>query len=121
MNLNGINFIEKFSLFEELWTPKCIAQLDNYIVKIAKIQGEFSWHTHSECDEMFIVHSGSMSIKFRDSTVGLGKGELFVVKKGVEHKPSADEVCEIIMFEREDVVNTGDEVNEHTIENPNWI
>ncbi len=121
MIVKGINFKEKFSLFNELWSPKCIARVDNYIIKIAKIKDDFAWHTHEACDEVFMVHEGSMRIDLRGSTVELSKGELFVVEKGLEHKPHADEVCEIIMFEREDVINTGGEVNDFTKNEMEWI
>ena len=121
MNLSAINFKDKFSLFDELWTPKCIAKLDNYIVKIAKIKDDFSWHKHADCDEIFIVNKGSMRIDFREGSAVLQEGELYVVEKGKEHKPHADEVCEIIMLEREDVSNTGDKVNEFTVNDLDWL
>ncbi|MFA7420309.1 MAG: cupin domain-containing protein [Melioribacteraceae bacterium] len=121
MILKGINFDDKFAHFDECWSPKCVARLDNYLVKVLKIKGYFSWHSHKECDEIFIVHKGKMRIDFRDGFVELNNGELFVVPKGKEHKPFSEEVSEIILLEREDVLNTGDVTNEFTKENLDWI
>lgn len=121
MQLMAINFIEKFSLFDDYWSPKCIAQLDNYLVKVVKIKGHFTWHTHADCDEIFIVHKGKMRIDFRNESVELNKDEMFVVQKGKEHKPFSEDGCEIILLERVDVVNTGDKTNEFTKEKIEWI
>ena len=82
MKIAGINFTEKFSLFDELWTPKCVARLDNYIVKLGKIKGDFTWHTHAEADEIFIVNSGSMRLDTQDGPVELSAGEMYVGSEG---------------------------------------
>lgn len=121
MNLNSINFKVKFAAFDELWTPKCAARFDNYLVKLGKIKGEYIWHSHEGADEIFIVHKGGMKIELRTGTVCLSEGEMYVVGRGVEHKPVAAELCEIIMIERDDVLNTGNKKNEYTKEKLDWI
>jgi len=121
MVFNKINFDHKFSLFGECWSPKCVARLDNYLVKVVKIQGHFTWHSHKECDEIFIVQKGKMGIDFRDGFVELKESEMYVVPKGKEHKPFAENVCEAILLEREDVINTGGVQNEFTKEEEEWI
>jgi mannose-6-phosphate isomerase-like protein (cupin superfamily) len=121
MPLKSINFAEKFAMFHEHWSPKCVARLDNYIVKVAKIKGHFTWHDHSECDEIFMIHKGNVRIDFRDGSVELKAGEMFVVPRGKEHKPFSENESEIILLEREDVVNTGDVRNEFTKEENEWI
>ena len=117
----SINFADKFSKFTELWTPKVIAEMNEYQFKLTKLQGEFVWHDHSDTDETFIVLNGSMSIEFRDGTVKLNSGEMFVVPKGVEHRPFSQDVCEVMIIEPKGVVNTGDQGGEMTAENNVWI
>ncbi len=121
MNMKSIRFEDKFKLFDDYWTPKCIAKLDNYIVKVVKIKDHFVWHKHIDCDEIFIVYKGKMRIDFRNESVELNEGEMFVIEKGKEHKPFAENVCEVILIERNDVLNTGDTKNEHTREQLEWI
>jgi mannose-6-phosphate isomerase-like protein (cupin superfamily) len=121
MNLKSISFDEKFELFNDLWSPKCVAQFDNYLVKVAKIQGHFTWHSHSEFDEVFLVHKGDMRIDFRDAAVELKKGEMYVVPKGEEHKPYSENECEIILIENKGVSKTGDDRDEFTKERLHWI
>ena len=122
MNYQPINFNEKFSLFEDQWKPKVIAELNNYQFKIAKIKGEFIWHSHSDTDEAFIVISGKLKIDFRDGAVTINQGEMFIVPKGVEHKPYAEKEVQLMLIEPIGVRNTGDEaVNEITAENNVWI
>src|SRR5512138_1717993 len=98
MNDRAINLQEKFSLFSELWSPKIIAQMNDYHFKIAKVQGEFIWHDHPETDEVFLVLHGQLEIQFRDGSVRLREGEMFVVPKGVEHKPVAELECHILLI-----------------------
>ena len=119
--LSSINVDEKFSLIKEYWSPKIIAKIDDYYIKLAKIKGEFTWHTHDDCDEVFIVNKGEMKIDFRDSFVEIKEKAMYVVEKGKEHKPYAESECEIILFERSDVINTGDKKNEFTKEQIDWI
>lgn len=116
-----INFKEKFNLCSEQWSPKIIAQLNDYHFKIAKIQGKFVWHSHSETDEAFIVIDGTMQLQFRDGAVNLETGEMFVVPKGVEHQPLAKQECQILMIELAGTVNTGDAGGEMTVEDTGWI
>ncbi|MDC0230469.1 cupin domain-containing protein [Aureispira] len=122
MNYQPINLNEKFSLFQEQWKPKVIAELNNYQFKIAKIKGDFIWHSHSDTDEAFIVISGKLRIDFRDGAVTIDQGEMFIVPKGVEHKPYAEKEVQLMLIEPGGVKNTGDEaVNEITAENNVWI
>ena len=116
-----INLKDKLSKFSDHWSPKVIAEMNNYQFKLVKIKDDFTWHSHEDTDEVFIVISGSMSIEFRDKIVNLEKGEMIVVPKGVEHKPSAERECEIMVVEPRGVVNTGDSDSELTAENDVWI
>ena len=95
MLLNKINLKEKLSKFSEVWSPRIIAEMNDYQFKLAKIKGEFIWHDHKETDEVFIVIEGMMSIEFRDGIVDLSAGEMFVVPKGIEHKTYAENECKV--------------------------
>jgi quercetin dioxygenase-like cupin family protein len=110
-----VSITDKHSLFEERWSPKIIAGLDDYEVKIAKVEGEFVWHQHDEEDEFFLVTKGRLRLELdgRDAVV-LDEGELFVVPAGLRHKPVAEPYAEIMMIERKGVVNTGNEGGERT-------
>ncbi|MFN2150100.1 MAG: cupin domain-containing protein [Anaerolineales bacterium] len=121
MSHSAINFAEKFNSFSEQWSPKIIAQMNDYHFKIAKIQGEFVWHSHPETDEVFIVIHGKMRIELRDTNISLNSGEMVVIPKGVEHKPVAEEECQILMVEPAGTVNTGDAGGKMTIEQIEWI
>ena len=121
MEIAGINLEEKFSQFNELWSPRIIAQMNDYHFKLAKIQGEFVWHSHPETDEVFIVVSGSMRIDFRDSYTKLNEGEMCVVLRGVEHKPVAEGECHIMLVEPAGTINTGDARGERTKAADIWI
>ena len=121
MKKNKINLKEKLSKFSDYWSPKIIAKMNNYHFKLVKIKDDFVWHSHKDTDEVFIVISGKMNIEFKDDVVELGKGEMLVVPKGVEHKPFAEHECEVLIVEPEGVVNTGDIIGELTAENDVWI
>ncbi len=121
MNAEVVNLAEKFAKFAEQWSPKVIAQVNDYHVKIVKIQGEFVWHKHPETDEMFWVIEGEMRIEFRDRSVALRKGELFVVPREIEHKPIADEECRMLVFEPAGTLNTGDSGGDMTVTDVPWI
>ena len=121
MNYQPINFQEKFTKFSEHWSPRIIAQMNDYHFKIVKIEGEFVWHDHPETDEVFIILKGQLEIQFRDGKVILKEGEMFVVPKGLEHKPVAQQECHILLVEPAGTVNTGDVVNERTAANDVWI
>ncbi|MGD2068796.1 MAG: cupin domain-containing protein [Gemmatimonadota bacterium] len=116
-----VNLAEKFALVPEPWSPRVVAELNDYQFKIARIQGEFIWHAHPDTDEAFIVLAGEMEIELRDGPVKLGAGELFVVPRGVEHRPVAAEECHILMVEPRGVRNTGDAGGERTVENDVWV
>ena len=103
-----INLAAKFAGFTEQWSPRIVGEIDDYEIKLARIEGEFIWHAHAEADELFLVVEGEMVIELRDRTVSLAQGEIFVVPKGTEHKPVADAECKILMLERKGTLNTGD-------------
>ena len=117
----SINLQEKLSKFSEQWSPRIIAQMNDYHLKLVKVQGEFVWHSHPETDEVFLVVKGKLDIHLRDGKVTLGEGEIYVVPKGVEHKPVAEAECHILLIEPAGTVNTGDAVNERTAPNNVWI
>ena len=121
MDIKKINLEDKLSKFTEHWSPKIIAQMNDYHFKLAKIQGEFVWHKHDETDEVFIVIDGEMSIAFPDGKIDLKKGEMVVVPMGVEHKPIADNECKIMVIEPTGTVNTGDAGGDMTVEELPWI
>jgi len=104
----AINFKQKFELFTSQWSPKIIAQMNEYHFKLVKVEGDFIWHEHKNTDEVFIVLEGQLRIDFRDGSVLLNEGEMVVVQKGVEHKPFAAKECKILLVEPAGTVNTGD-------------
>ena len=116
-----INFQEKLSKFSEQWSPKNIAQMNHYHFKIVKVEGEFIWHDHPETDEVFIVLKGQLEIQFRAGSVVLNEGEMFVVPRGLEHKPVAQQECHMLLVEPAGTLNTGDVVDERTAANDVWI
>ncbi|MCX5919409.1 MAG: cupin domain-containing protein [Deltaproteobacteria bacterium] len=117
----AINLSEKFGKFSEHWSPKIIAQMNDYHFKLVKFQGEFVWHDHKDTDEVFIVLGGEMSIHFRDGDVPVRNGEIFVIPKGVEHKTSAKNECCAMLVETAGTVNTGDAGGEKTSPSDAWI
>ena len=119
--MGKINFRDKLAKFSEHWTPKVIAEMNDYQFKLVKIQGEFVWHNHSDTDEVFIVIEGSMKIEFDEETVELNEGEMYVVPKGVQHKPYAENECKVMLVEPKGVVNTGESDSELTADNDVWI
>ena len=121
MAIDVVNLTEKFGQLSTHWDPRIIAQLNEYHLKIAKIEGEFVWHSHPETDEMFLVVAGEMIILLRDEELHLGKGELCVIPRGVEHKPVADQECQILMIEPAGTINTGDAGGDRTVEDTPWI
>ena len=119
--MSKINLKEKLSKFSDHWSPKVIAEMNDYQFKLVKIEGDFVWHNHDDTDEVFIVIEGSMKIEFENETVELNEGEMFVVPKGVEHKPYAEKECKVMLVEPRDVVNTGNTEGELTASNDVWI
>ena len=116
-----IDLAEKFDRVPEPWSPRVVAEMNDYQFKVAKFDGEFVWHSHAETDEVFLVVRGSMGIEFRDRTVRLSEGEMIVVPRGVEHRPFADEECHVLLVEPRGTVNTGEAGGELTAENDRWV
>ena len=121
MNRKAINFKEKFSLFTEQWTPRVVAEMNDYQFKVVRLEGDFIWHDHQDTDETFIVLEGTLRIDFRDGAVTIAAGEMFVVPKGVEHKPFADGEAKLLLIEPRGVLNTGHEASERTAQNDVWL
>ncbi|MBB4184188.1 mannose-6-phosphate isomerase-like protein (cupin superfamily) [Sinorhizobium terangae] len=116
-----VNFQDKLARFSDQWQPRVIAEINGYQVKIVRIEGDFVWHDHPETDEAFIVLDGTLRIDFRDGSVNVGPGEMYVVPKGVEHKPFADREVKMLLIEPRGILNTGHEGGERTAENDLWI
>ena len=108
MTSRVVDLHERLSLFSEHWSPKVVARLNDYAVKVVKLKGEFVWHSHPETDELFLVVEGTLVIQLRDGDVTLGPGQLYVVPKGVEHRPVAEGDVSVVLVEPESTVNTGD-------------
>lgn len=105
--MNKINLSDKLGQVDQHWFPAIVASVDNYDVKVVKIEGEFVWHSHEDNDEMFLVVDGSFDMHFRDEVVRLDPGEMIVVPKGIEHKPVASKECNVVVIEKQGLVNTG--------------
>lgn len=116
-----INFADKLVLIVDQWSPRVVAEMNDYQFKLAKLEGEFVWHAHAETDETFIVVNGRLVIEFRDGSVTLDAGEMLVVPAGVEHRPIAAAECHILLIEPRGVVNTGDAGGDRTAANDVWI
>src|SRR3984885_3962265 len=116
-----INFRDNLGLVPEQCQPKVVAEMNDYQFKIVKLQGDFVWHDHQDTDETFIVLEGTLRIDFRDGAVHIAAGEMFVVPKGVEHKPYAEAEVKLLLIEPRGVLNTGHEGGERTAENDRWI
>jgi mannose-6-phosphate isomerase-like protein (cupin superfamily) len=119
--MEKINLKKKLSKFSDHWSPRIIAEMNDYQFKLVKIQGEFVWHNHTDTDEVFIVIEGKMEIEFENETVKLNEGEMYVVPKGVLHKPRSDSECKIMLVEPRGVINTGSSEGELTASNDVWI
>jgi mannose-6-phosphate isomerase-like protein (cupin superfamily) len=121
MDYTAINFAQKFGLFDQQWQPLVVAEMNDYQFKVVKLQGDFLWHAHRETDETFMVIDGKLRIDFRDGAVSVSAGEMFVVPKGVEHKPYAEQEVKLLLIEPRGVVNTGDAGGGRTAEKDLWI
>ena len=117
----SINLLQKLSLVSEQWSPKVVAEMNSYQFKVVRIQGDFIWHSHPETDETFLVLEGTLRIVFRAGSVTLKAGELYVVPKGVEHKPYTEQEVKLLLIEPRGVLNTGQEGGERTAPNDVWI
>jgi len=114
--MDKVNLEEKFRLIEEYWDPKIVGELNGQMVKIARIQGEFIWHKHEDAEEFFYLYKGKMKIQLREKDIELEEGEFFIVPRGVEHKPVAEEEAWIVMFEPAGTLNTGNIQSDYTRE-----
>ena len=119
--MKKINLISKYKKITEHWSPKVVAEMNDYQFKLAKIKNDFIWHSHEDTDETFIVMEGKIYIEFEDETVELSEGEMIVVPKGKKHRPYADEEAKIMLIEPKGVRNTGDIVSDLTSEDNKWI
>ena len=113
-NAGVVNLSDKLALFSEHWSPKVVARLNDYEIKVVKLQGEFVWHSHDDTDELFLVVDGRLTIQLRDGDVTIGPGELYVVPKGVEHCPITEGEVSAMLIEPVGVVNTGEAGGELT-------
>jgi mannose-6-phosphate isomerase-like protein (cupin superfamily) len=121
MSYRPINLAEKFLLFSDHWRPRVVAEINDYQFKIVKVQGDFVWHDHRDSDEAFMVVDGELRIDFRDGSVTIGPGELYVVPKGVQHKPFAEKETRVMVIEPRGTANTGGAGGEMTAEDNVWV
>ncbi len=121
MSYAAINLRDKLGRFSEHWSPRVVAEMNEYQFKLVKIEGEFVWHKHDDTDETFLVLDGEMVIEFRDGRVELAAGEMYVVPRGVEHRPVARRECKLMLIEPRGVVNTGDAGGNYTAPNDVWV
>ncbi|MFQ5605172.1 MAG: cupin domain-containing protein [bacterium] len=113
--MQKINLVEKFNLFDDYWRPKIVGEVNDFHVKLAKLKGEFVWHHHESEDELFLVVKGKLLIQMRQGEVELHPGEFFIVPKGVEHRPVAEEEAQVLLFEPKSTLNTGHAESEFTV------
>jgi len=114
--MQKINLAQKLSLFDERWSPRIVGEVNDVQVKLAKLEGEFVWHRHEAEDELFLVVSGRLTMRFRDGEEVLDPGELIIVPRGVEHLPVADEGTSVLLVEPKTTLNTGNVRNERTVQ-----
>lgn len=107
---------EKFGLFDQYWSPKIVGELNGQYVKLAKLKGEFVWHKHENEDELFMVIKGELVIKLRNEDVRLSEGQFYIIDRGVEHMPVASKECHVMLFEPSSALNTGNVLNDKTVE-----
>jgi len=117
----AINLKQKFGLIDEYWQPKVVAEMNDYQFKVVKLRGDFVWHDHRDTDETFVVIEGDLRIDFRDGAVRVSPGEMFVVPRGLAHKPYAEDEVKLLLIEPRGVLNTGHEGGERTAANDVWI
>ena len=119
--MKKINLTSKYKKITEYWSPKVVAEMNDYQFKLAKIKNDFIWHSHEDTDETFIVIEGKINIEFEDETVELSEGEMIIVPKGKKHRPYADEEAKIMLIEPKGVRNTGNIVSDLTSDDNQWI
>jgi mannose-6-phosphate isomerase-like protein (cupin superfamily) len=115
MAVEKVNLAQKFSLFQEYWSPKIVGEVNDAHIKLVKLQGEFVWHHHDQEDELFLVTKGRLLMQFRDRDVWVEEGDFIIVPKGVEHRPVAPEECHVVLMEPKSTLNTGNVNNERTV------
>ena len=106
--MDKVNLVQKLESFDEIFSPRIVAYYNDEKIQVAKTKGEFVWHAHPDTDDLFLVLKGTLLIDLRDQTIEVGEGELFVVPRGVEHRPRADEEVHLLLIERRGTPNTGD-------------
>lgn len=121
MQVKVVNLREKFGKIQEQHACKVVAQMNNYLFKLVRMQREFVWHKHSETDEAFMVIEGELQIHLRDQVLDLAQGEMVVIPRGVEHKPVSEDECKLLMIEPEETINTGDAKGALTDTNLEWV
>lgn len=119
--MDKVNLAEKFSCFDDHWSPKIVAEVNGQFVKLVKLRGEFVWHRHDREDELFLVVKGSLRIEFRDRAVTLGEGEMLAVPAGVEHRSIAEGETHVLLFEPKTTRNTGNVTDDRTVSQLEWI
>ena len=119
--MEKINLKQKFSLFQDRWSPKIVGELNGQYVKLAKVKGEFQWHHHDDEDELFLVVKGTFTMRLKDGDLRIGEGELIIIPRGVEHCPVAEEEAHILLFEPKSTLNTGNVRSEKTVEKLAWV
>ena len=117
LNMEKVNLAQKFALIRDQWNPKIVGELNGQHVKLVKVHGEFVWHHHADEDELFLVVKGQLTLQLRDRDVVLDEGEFFIVPRGVEHKPVAEEEVHLLLFEPASTLNTGNVEHERTVAN----
>lgn len=121
MTDRAINLRDKLARFSEHWSPRVVAEMNDYQFKLVRLQGEFVWHRHADTDEVFMLIDGALTIELRDGSVALKPGEMFVVPRGVEHRPVAAVECQLMLIEPRGVVNTGDAGGPLTAADDVWV
>ncbi len=121
MNIGVVNLEQKLSLINDHWTPRVVAEMNDYQFKLVKLEGEFIWHKHDDTDEVFYLVDGELTIELRDGNVHLKTGDMYVVSKGVEHRPVAKAECQVLLVEPKGTTNTGNMDGELTAENDVWV
>lgn len=115
MTIRKVNLGEMFARFQDQWSPKVVGEVNDSLVKLVKLKGEFVWHHHDREDELFLVVKGKLRLKLRDKDLVLGPGEFAIIPHGVEHLPVADEETHVLLFEPNSTLNTGNVQNERTV------
>jgi mannose-6-phosphate isomerase-like protein (cupin superfamily) len=119
--MHKVNLSQKLRQFSERWSPRIVGELNDQQVKVAKLEGEFVWHHHADEDEFFLVLRGRLAIHLRDRVIELGPGEFFIVPRGVEHKPVAQEEVHVLLLEPVSTLNTGNVRNQFTVDSPERV